>query len=465
MSSKIEVKNPYNLESFQSLELQSEAKVMVKLARAFERVSDRANILSPQKRVDVLKKAKNILESKRDQLIRDAVLEGGKPYQDTSVEIDRGLTGIETAIHELFNFGGREIMMNLTDRSAGRRAFTFRQPRGVVVAISAFNHPFNLAVHQVVPAIASGCPVLIKPATNTPLSAGHLVNALLEAGLPEDYCHYVPCKNEIAEKLATDPRVSFLSFIGSSKVGWHLRSKLPQGATCALEHGGAAPVIIDETAQLKDAVQRLSKAGYYHAGQVCVSAQRIYVQEKAKAAFVELFSDEVRKLKVGDPLDPSTDVGPLIEPKEVDRVHSWVTAAQSTGAKLVCGGKRISETCYEPTILLNPGDEDKVSKQEIFGPVTCVYTYKTLEEAIQRSNAVSFAFQASIFSSNINRAMQAVEELEGQTVMINEHPAFRVDWMPFGGYKESGLGLGGIGESMKDMSIEKLMVIRKLEEQ
>lgn len=458
---KLKVINPYTLESFQELEIQSKSQAFDSLEKCYKRSKDRKALLPAYKRIEILEKTSRILFSKREQLIQDALQEGGKPYQDTAVEIDRGLNGIAVAIQELSQLAGRQIPMELTKSSEGRIAYTHFQPKGVAVAISAFNHPFNLAIHQVIPAVAIGCPVLIKPASTTPLSARHLIEALYEAGLPEDAAQFVICENEVAEALVKDTRTSFLSFIGSANVGWHLRSKLPPGASCTLEHGGVAPVIVDQTADLKSCIPALVKAGYYHAGQVCVSVQRIFVHEKIKDEFTESFINEVKKLKTGDPKNKNTDVGPLISEKEINRVHEWVEEAKKSGAKIALGGNKISKSCYEPTVILDPDENLKVSQQEVFGPVTCVYSYKNLDEAIQRANNVDYAFQASIFTSDLNQALKAAQELEGLGIMINDHTAFRVDWMPFGAYKRSGLGTGGIGYSMRDMCIEKLVVIKQ----
>lgn len=454
------VKNPYNLQEVARVDRMSESTVMQKLDNAYQQTLNPKTALPPQKRVKILESTYKILESKKEKIVETAVSEGGKPFQDSLAEVERGLEGIRYAIEEIPNLRGKEVPMGLNSKSMNKRAFTVLKPRGVVVSISAFNHPFNLAVHQVIPAIAASCPVLIKPAADTPLSAKLLVDALHEAGLPESYCQYVLCDNDVAEKLVNDKRNSFLSFIGSAKVGWHLRSQLPPGATCALEHGGAAPVIIDESADIDRLLPGLIKASYYHAGQVCVSAQRLFVHESIKSTFMERFVVEVQRLKLGDPMNKETDLGALIRPQEVERVAEWVG---QSGGEILTGGKKLSETCYEQTVVLNPSEDSKLSQKEIFGPVTAVFTYESLEEAIQKANAPDFAFQSSIYTQEIDKAMKAANELEARTVMINEHPAFRVDWMPFGGYRSSGLGVGGIGYSMKDMSIEKMIVINSPE--
>ena len=238
-----------------------------------------------------------------------------------------------------------------------------------------------------------------------------------------------------------------------------LRSKLAPGVHCALEHGGAAPVIFDQSADLTAALPKLVKGGFYHAGQVCVSVQRVFAHESIANQLAEKLAESAVKLKVGDPTKEETEVGPLIRIREVDRIVDWVNEAVDAGAKLLCGGKRISETCYEPTVLLDPPDSVNVSKAEIFGPVVCVYSYNKIETAIEKANQLPFCFQASVFSKDIDIALYAAIRLHARAVMVNEHTAFRVDWMPFGGHKESGMGTGGIPYTIKDIYTEKLMVI------
>lgn len=421
---------------------------------------DRQKWLKPYERIEILSKTLEILRRERELLIKTAVLEGGKPWIDSEIEMERALQGIQIAIQTLGHLGGKEIPMGLTESSTGRIAYTYREPVGPVFAVSAFNHPLNLIIHQVIPAIATGCPVLIKPASKTPLSCFHIVNALYEAGLPTEWCRVLLCDHATTEKIVQDERIAFLSFIGSAKLGWHLRSKLAPGAHCTLEHGGAAPVIIAQDANIQAAIPALVKGGFYHAGQVCVSVQRIFVHKNMAAEFCQQLVDQTAGLVVGDPLNRTTQVGPLVSPAEVNRVEEWVLEAISAGAEVLCGAKKLSLSCYAPTILLNPPSNCRVSSEEIFGPVVCVYTYHDLEEAIHRANQVPFSFQAAVFTQNIQTAHACVQGLNATAVMVNDHTAFRVDWMPFGGRKRSGLGVGGIPYSMEDLTFEKLWVVR-----
>ena len=401
-----------------------------------------------------------MVEAKAEEFARQSAEEGGKPLIDSRIELTRAVQGIREAANSIGQLTGHEIPMNLTPSSMNRMAFTTREPIGIVAAISAFNHPFNLIVHQVIPGVAVGCPVIVKPARTTPLSCLNLVNCLYEAGLPKEWVQVIICKGSQAEKIATDPRVSFLTFIGSGKVGWSLRSKLAEGARCALEHGGAAPVIVEPDADIDDALPLLAKGGFYHAGQVCVSVQRIFVHEDIVESFSSKLVAIAKNLVVGDPTDEKTEVGPLIEEGEVDRIHNWVEEAKKAGGKILTGGNKIGKTCYEPTVILNPPYDINVSQCEIFGPVINIYSYKNRNEAIKFANDVPFSFQAAVFTNDINAALESAKDLNAAAIMINDHTAFRVDWMPFAGRKSSGLGVGGILPSMIEMTEEKLIVFR-----
>jgi acyl-CoA reductase-like NAD-dependent aldehyde dehydrogenase len=438
------------------------ASLETKLEAAYRVFRDRDGWLKPHERIAILRRLAALVEGKRDHLALQIAREGGKPLRDAVVEVNRAVDGIGNAADELRNLAGREIPMGLTAASTGRWAFTTKEPIGVVAAISAFNHPLNLIVHQVVPAIAVGCPVIVKPASTTPLSCIDFVALAHEAGLPEPWCQtFIPTGNDLAERLATDPRVAFVSFIGSARVGWSLHSKLAPGTRSALEHGGVAPAIVDRSANLDAIMGPLAKGGYYHAGQVCVSTQRIFVHADIRSQFVERFAALVQSIKVGDPTHEETDVGPLILPKETDRVASWIDEAKASGAQLVLGDTRHSETTLDPTILLDPPAGSKVSTAEIFGPVTCVYSYQDLDEAIAAANSLPVAFQASVFAQDIGIALHAAERLDASAVMINDSTAFRTDWMPFAGRHQSGYGTGGIPFTMRDMTEEKMIVLRR----
>ncbi len=461
---ELEVFAPYDGKKIGTVAAADHQTVEKALETAYDLFRNRDAWLKPFKRIEILNKTAEIMKMRFEELAVEAAREGGKPLVDSRIEVTRAIDGVKNCIEVLRTEPGEAIPMNLNPASEGRIALTRKEPIGVVVAVSAFNHPLNLIIHQVGPAVATGCPVIIKPAEDTPLSCFRFVEILREAGLPEEWCQPLVVKDlDVATQLVTDQRVGFFSFIGSARVGWLLRSKLAPGARCALEHGGVAPVIVAADADLEATIPLLAKAGLYHAGQVCVSVQRVFAHESIAQELVEKLSEAAKQYKVGDPTLADTDIGPLIRHGEVDRVEEWVNEAVDAGTQLLTGGKRISDSCYECTILYNPPPEVKVSRNEIFGPVICVYPYKNIDDAIARANSSPFAFQASVFTKDIDTAMRAYNRLDGSAIMINDHTAFRVDWMPFAGLKQSGLAVGGIPYTMRDMQIEKMMVLKSQE--
>jgi len=460
MENSTKIVFPYNQSLVKELPLINKNEVENILNTAQKLFNDQSNWIPAYKRIEILEKAASIMNERSEELIKTAISEGGKPYKDSKAEILRAIKGVKLAAEHISQIKGEQIPMGLTEAAVNRIAFTTKEPIGVVVAVSAFNHPLNLAVHQIATAVAAGCPIIFKPSSNTPLSGLALAAILKEAGLPEGWLQVVLCDNETAELLVTDQRVHFFSFIGSAKVGWSLKSKLPPGTRCALEHGGAAPVIVESDADFSEMIPDLVKGGFYHAGQVCVSVQKIYVNQEICDRFVEQFAEATKKLIVGNPFDEATDVGSLITPKEVNRVEEWVNEAIEAGAQLITGGKRISDTCFEPTVLFNPSEEVKVSTNEIFGPVVCIYPFTNREEAIKKANALEVHFQAAVFTKNLDIALETSKKLNATAVMINDNTAFRVDWMPFGGRDSSGLGMGGISYTINDMIREKMFVFK-----
>jgi acyl-CoA reductase-like NAD-dependent aldehyde dehydrogenase len=456
----IDVTSPYDEKVVGSVPFSSEEKVVSAIDLAHKTFQDYKNHLTKYKRVEILENVVKIMNAQIEELTFLCASEGGKPYIDSKVEVVRAINGVKLAIEHLGAYEGKEVAMGHTISSANRMAYTFKEPIGVVAAISAFNHPLNLAIHQVIPALAVGCSVIIKPATKTPMSAIRLIEILKEAGLPIGWAQVVVCDKASAEILTSSSKIDFLTFIGSGKVGWYLNSKVANGTRVALEHGGVAPVIVQKDANIEELIPELSKGGFYHAGQVCVSVQRVYVHKDIVEEVSSKLSTSASNLIVGNQMNKDTQVGPLIDKKEVIRVEAWIEDAIKSGGKILTGGKRISDTCFEPTVILNPSDEALVSTKEVFAPVVCLYTYSDIDEAINRANALDVSFQAAVFTKDLDVALHTVKRLNATAVMVNDHTAFRVDWMPFGGAKSSGLGLGGIINSMEEMSKEKLMVIK-----
>jgi len=454
------VVNPFDLSEIGSVPTADWEEIDAFLARAHELAEDRSAWMKTHERAAILQKVVKIMQERRDHLAFQIANEGGKPLIDARVEADRAIKGVELCIEDLGNVRGTEIPMGLSASGDGRLAWTTREPIGPVVAVSAFNHPLNLIVHQVAPAVATGCPVIVKPASDTPLSCFEFIDILHEAGLPKEWAKAVAPSREASERMVTDPRVAFFSFIGSSKVGWGLRSKLAPGTRCALEHGGVAPVIVDTTADLDKAVPALLKGGFYHSGQVCVSVQRVFAHASIVDELAERMAEGARKLKVGNAIEEDVECGPLIRPAEVERVAGWVEEAREGGAKVLCGGETLSQTTYAPTVLLDPPADATISTNEVFGPVVCIYSYDDVDAAIAQANALDVSFQAAIFTNDLAGAMHTYRNINASAVMVNDHSAFRVDWMPFAGLKTSGHGTGGIPYTMHEMTIEKMIVIK-----
>jgi acyl-CoA reductase-like NAD-dependent aldehyde dehydrogenase len=458
---RLSVTSPYDGRELDQVATAGTDHVEDALSIAHALFRDRTAWLPIPKRVEILDNAATIMGRQIEELTLLAASEGGKPYSDSNVEVIRAIDGVRLCAETLRAHSGSVIPIGKSEATTGRLAFTQKEPIGVVVAVSAFNHPLNLIVHQVGPAVASGCPVIVKPAADTPLSCLRFVEILREAGLPNAWCQAVVTDDrETAEKLVTDARVGFFSFIGSSRVGWMLRSKLAPGTRCALEHGGVAPVILADPFDKELAIASILKGGFYHAGQVCVSVQRVFAPAAHADDLARELAERADALIVGAPEDATTEVGPLIRTGEVDRVAEWVDEAVAAGATLICGGKKISKSCYAPTVLLNPPGDARVSTMEIFGPVVCVYAYDEIDTAIQQANSLPVAFQAAVFANNNDQAMYLYKQLDASAVMINDHSAFRDDVMPFAGLRESGLGVGGIPYTMEDMQIDKMMIVK-----
>jgi len=456
-----EVTSPYDGSVVGTVEVIDESGAELALANAAALYKDRSRWLAAHDRIAILEKTANLMQDQFDELVQIALSEGGKPFVDSQVEVARAIDGVKNCIECIRSERGTEIPMGINPASMNRLAMTSKEPIGPVMAVSAFNHPLNLIVHQVGPAIASGCPVIVKPASDTALSCFKFVELLREAGLPEDYAQaVVVSSNAIATDMVTDSRIAFFSFIGSGNVGWMLKSKLAPGTRCALEHGGAAPAIVAEDADLEAMLPLLAKGGFYHAGQVCVSVQRIFAHHSIAEDLANRLGEIASKLVSGDPADPKTEVGPIIRHKETDRVAEWVDEAVNAGAKLVTGGEKISPAFYKPTVLLDPPSNVSLSKQEIFGPVVSVHSYESMDQAVEMANDVPFSFQAAVMTQDIDKAMYAYRRLNASAIMVNDHTAFRVDWMPFAGLKESGYGVGGIPYTYEDMQVEKMLVVK-----
>lgn len=404
--------------------------------------------------------SKRILELKTD-FAHLIALEGGKPLKDALIEVERAALTFKLCAEESTRLKGEMIPMEQTSSAQGKLAFTLREAIGPILAISAFNHPLNLLAHQVGCALASGCVVILKPAPGTPLNAYHLKKIFQETELPDFALTILPCDIPEIEQLVASPELGYVSFIGSAKVGWKLRSKLAPGTRLALEHGGIAPAIVCEDADIKKAVTSLIKGSFYHAGQVCISTQRIFLHQKIAQSFTEYFLEAVKKLKTQDATLPDTDVGPLIRPEEIIRIQSWINEAMDEGAELLIGNA-VSGKMKQfllPTVLKNVKAHSKLMTEEVFGPVVCLNSFNNLDTLLEELDDTPYIFESALFTESLSTTMKVIKSLPTMTLVVNEHNAFRVDWMPFGGHKKSGLGMGGVRYSIEEMTRTKQVII------
>ncbi len=452
-----EVVSPYTGEVIAEVEQADDAAVEAGLVQAEE--TFKAGVLPPYQRADILHNLAAQMKDRHEELSLTIAQEGGKPLKDARVEVTRAVNTVRLSAEEATQIDGEQQAMGGTAGNENKITLTLREPIGVVSSISAFNHPVNLIAHQVAPPLAAGNSVVLKPSGDTPISALKLGEMLQKAGLPAGYLSILPCEPPVAQSLATDPRINYLSFIGSAKVGWHLRRVAADGTRVGLEHGGNAPAIVAADADLQKTAQVCLPGGYYHAGQVCVSVQRLYLHRSIADQFIDIYKPMVESLIVGDPTLPETGVGPLIRPREVERVKSWVDAAVAEGAEIVTGGEVLEDNCFQPTLLKNVQEGMDVVDKEVFGPVVSVIVYDDIEEAVAGANVGPNGFQAAVFTQDINTGLHAAKKLDFSAVMLNDSTAFRVDWMPFGGRHSSGLGMGGVKYSIEEMTQLKLIVL------
>jgi acyl-CoA reductase-like NAD-dependent aldehyde dehydrogenase len=452
-----EVVSPYSGDVIAEVEQAGEAAVEAGLAQAAN--TFKAGVLPPYQRADILHKLAVQMKDRHEELSLTIAQEGGKPLKDARIEVTRAVNTVELSAEEATHLDGEQQAMGGTAGNENKITLTLLEPIGVVSSISAFNHPVNLIAHQVAPPLAAGNAVVLKPSGDTPISALKMGQMLQRAGLPDGYLSILPCEPPVAQNLATDPRINYLSFIGSAKVGWHLRRVAADGTRVGLEHGGNAPAIVAQDADLQKTAQICLTGGYYHAGQVCVSVQRLYLHRSIADEFIALYKTMIESLIVGDPTLPETGVGPLIRPREVARVKSWVDAAVDGGAEIVTGGQVLDNNCYRPTLLTKVQQGMDVVDKEVFGPVVSVFVYDDIDEAVAGANAGPNGFQAAVFTKDINTGFHAAKQLDFSAVMLNESTAFRVDWMPFGGRHSSGLGMGGVKYSIEEMTQPKLIVL------
>ncbi|MGH2757319.1 MAG: aldehyde dehydrogenase family protein [Actinomycetota bacterium] len=451
-----DVTSPFDGSIVAQVATPTEEDVQAAVAGAAE-VFEESRKLPVHVRADALTHISKRLDERQGEVAELIAREGGKPLKWAKVEAARAASTFRWAAEECRRENGELIRLD-TEKSLGARVGLVRRfPLGPVFGITPFNFPVNLVAHKMAPALAVGAPIVIKPATKTPLGALLLGELFLETDLPAAMMSVLPIGGSEASKVATDDRFAKLTFTGSSQVGWELRKNNPKKAV-TLELGGNAGVIVHYDADLRTAAERVAFGGYYQAGQSCIAVQRVIVHDTIADELGDLLIEEVGKLKTGDPMDPETDVGPLIDHEGLEKVSSWVDEAVQQGAEVLLGGKR-EDPFYMPTILTNTKPAMKVRCQEIFGPVITFERYRDFDNAIAQANETDYGLQAGIFTKDVERLFLAHRELKVGGVIANDVSSFRADQMPYGGTKDSGFGREGLRYAMDEMTESRILVL------
>lgn len=410
-------------------------------------------------RAEILYKVVDIMRGRREEFARILALEAGKPISAGLTEIDRTIATYQFSAEAAKRSMGETVPLDAAPGTKNRIGYTKRIPIGVVSAITPFNFPFNLVAHKLGPAIAVGNSVVLKPATQTPLSALVMAEVFKEAGLPDGVLQIVTGSGgELSDTLVTHPLVKKVTFTGSGAVGLKIKEKVGLRKV-TLELGSNAAVVVEPSTPIENIISRCVGGAFGFAGQVCISLQRVYVHESIYDEFTKAFVEETKNLKLGDPLDPTTDVSAMINPNEVERIKQWIEEAQSEGAAIATGAE-FTERTLSPTVMINVKPEMKIVCQETFAPIVSLVPYKTLDEAISLVNASDLGLNAGIYTNVLTDAMRAADELEAGTVVINDIPTFRVDNMPYGGVKNSGYGREGIKYAIDEMTELKFITIK-----
>ena len=419
-----------------------------------------AGPMPAHQRAEILDVAARLLAERVDQFAELISSESAKPITTARGEAQRAVDTVSFSAAVARTLGGELIPMDASSAGVGKLGFVKRVPIGVVAAISPFNFPLNLVCHKVAPAIAAGCPVVLKPASTTPLTALALGDLLVdECGLPPGWLNVVPCPGSLADHLITDDDTDMITFTGSPEVGWSIRARAPKKKV-SLELGNNSPIVIEPDGDWAAAATKVKMAGYAFAGQSCISTQRVYVHEDIYDDFTNLLVAEVKELNVGDPASSATDVSALIDRGETMRVESWINEAVGSGAKLATGGERSADGVLEPTVLADVTADMKVCSHEVFGPVVGVAPYLKFDDALDAANASEYGLQAAVFTSDLGKALHAADVLDYGGVLINEVPTWRADHMPYGGLRDSGNTREGPAYAVREMTEERLIVMQ-----
>ena len=453
----LEVTNKYTGEVASHVALASAAVLDQAIAAAAQAAAPMRRLPS-WKRKAVLQHVAARCRERAEELAQQLTIEAGKPIKYSRLEVTRLIDTVEIAAEEAARICGEVMTIDIAQRADGYRGMWKRVPLGPCALITPWNFPLNLVAHKIAPALACGCPFVLKPASSTPIGALTLGEILAETDLPEGAFSILPLDTKDADAMVEDERIKKLSFTGSTKVGWELRDRARKKHV-TLELGGNAACVVERDADIDDAVDRNVFGGYYQSGQSCISVQRIYVHESVYASFRGKFVPAVKALKMGDPREEDTFIGPIISEKDAIRIEQTIQQAVSRGAKLLCGGKRQGRM-VEAAVLENVPLDAEASCEEIFGPVTTLAPFSDFDQAIELVNASRYGLQAGVFTRDIGRIQRAWDEMEVGGVMINEVPSFRVDHMPYGGTKDSGMGREGIRWAIDSMTEVRLLVTR-----
>jgi len=451
----LNVENPYNGEVIAKTYLGDE-ELLEEAVQKAESVAEPMKEFPSYKKYEVLTEIASALKENRDDFAKLLCLESAKPMKYALGEINRAIQTFTIAAEESKRLPKEYLDLDWTPAGEKKEGIVRYFPVGLVAGISPFNFPMNLAVHKIAPAIAAGCPILLKPSTSTPLSTLKLAQIIDKTDLPKGAVSIIPMDRKTGNMLVTDPRFKLLTFTGSPAVGWKMKRDAGKKKV-VLELGGNAGVIVTDSADMDLAVKKCIVGGFAYSGQVCIHAQRIYVHSSVFEEFAEKYIRETQKLKVGDPVDPGTDISSMIDEANAVRIQNWVDEAVEGGAKILTGGKR-NGTYFPPTVLSETHKDMKVCSLEVFGPVVTLESYDDFKDAVRYVNDGRFGLQAGVFTNEIEKMNFAFRNLEVGGVIINDVPTFRVDHMPYGGVKDSGLGREGIKYSILDMMEPRILV-------
>ncbi len=446
-----EVRSPYDNSLIAKVGKADTAMVNKALSLSRTCFTNTMSKLKAFERAKILDKAAKIMVERKLELATTIAKEGGKPIVDAKVEVDRAVNTFEIASRLALTNESSFIPMDVSPLSDGRVSYLTYEPIGVVLAITPFNFPLNLVAHKLAPALACGNTVILKPASQTPITSLLLQEILYSAGLPQDALIVLCLKGSDTNTLVESPHINALTFTGSPSVGWELTKKTANGVKCILELGGNAASIVHCDADLNLAATSLSKGAFSHAGQICISVQRIYVHKSVEEKFLNLFVNCVKNVTCGDPLDENTQVGPMINSQAVSSTQALIEDAVANKAKVLLKGEVKENNIFTPTILSDTKAKLKVMCEEVFGPVVCINSYEDIDEAINCVNDSNFGIQASIFTNSLDTAFKAIQKIDTTGVLVNDPPTFRADHIPYGGRKNSGLGLEGVKYTMQEM--------------